>query len=228
MIENHRKSILNMSCKEARTFLLKPTSYVPFALPEYFDFDTVLQEAKDIFKNEKINDVHSIGGRYLKQIEDLNHTMFMNKDGNYDWRPITIIHPLAYVGLVYLITEEDNWSKILKRFDLFQKNNHIKCISIPVESTNNNSDREKTILNWWENLEQASIKNALDYQYCIKTDITNCYGSIYTHSIAWALEGEKMLKRIGKEALAINWIEEFKNCKMVKLMGFFKRVHYMI
>ncbi|WP_191991248.1 RNA-directed DNA polymerase, partial [Limosilactobacillus reuteri] len=70
-----------------------------------------------------------------------------------------------------------------------------KCISLPVESTGKNNDREETILNWWENLEQATIRFSLNYQYCIKTDITNCYGSIYTHSIAWAIDGKKEAKK---------------------------------
>jgi Reverse transcriptase (RNA-dependent DNA polymerase). len=56
------------------------------------------------------------------------------------------------------------------------------------------SDKAETVLNWWENLEQASIKYSLEYNYCIKTDVTNCYGSIYTHSIAWAIMGKSCAK----------------------------------
>lgn len=50
-------------------------------------------------------------------------------------------------------------------------------------------------MNWWQNLEQASIKYALIYKYCIKTDVTNCYGSIYTHSISWAIHGKQWSKK---------------------------------
>jgi|LGOV01.1.fsa_nt_gb hypothetical protein len=34
-----------------------------------------------------------------------------------------------------------------------------------------------------------------DFRYVIKADIANCFPSIYTHSIAWAMTGKKMLKR---------------------------------
>lgn len=187
-----RKSILEMDEDEARAFLIKPTSYVPFALPEYFNFARVLADAKKCFKQG--NDIHTFGGKNMKFYQNLNHVMFMNKDGNYDWRPITIVHPLAYIGLVYYITKKENWEIIKRRFKEFQKNDRIKCISIPVESTGKKNDKEETILNWWENLEQATIKYALSYQYCIKTDITNCYGSIYTHTIDWALEGKNNAK----------------------------------
>lgn len=182
-----------MDAKEARTFLIKPTSYVPFAMPEYFNFTKIIENAKKCFKG--INDVHAIGGKKMGNLGNINHTMFMNKDGNYDWRPITIVHPLAYIGLAYFITEESAWQIIKERFKEFRKNPRIKCISLPVESTGKNNDREETILNWWENLEQATIRFSLNYQYCIKTDITNCYGSIYTHSIAWAIDGKKEAKK---------------------------------
>ena len=38
-----------------------------------------------------------------------------------------------------------------------------------------------------EKIEQASLKISLEYEYVFITDITNCYGSIYSHSIDWAL-----------------------------------------
>lgn len=56
------------------------------------------------------------------------------------------------------------------------------------------SDTEEQILSWWENLEQAQIKLALDFNYCIHTDITDCYPSIYTHTIAWALHNKEWAK----------------------------------
>jgi RNA-directed DNA polymerase len=46
-----------------------------------------------------------------------------------------------------------------------------------------------------EELEQRSIEFALDYGYLIQTDITDCYGSIYTHSIAWAIHGKDVAKQ---------------------------------
>ena len=35
----------------------------------------------------------------------------------------------------------------------------------------------------------------LEYEYIFHTDISDCYGSIYTHSIAWALHGKDMMKK---------------------------------
>ena len=36
-------------------------------------------------------------------------------------------------------------------------------------------------------MEQQSIELAMEYNYLMKTDISDCYSSIYTHSITWAM-----------------------------------------
>ena len=50
------------------------------------------------------------------------------------------------------------------------------------------SDRAGQITNWWESIEQETIKQALRYSYLAMSDITDCYGSLYTHSFEWALD----------------------------------------
>lgn len=48
---------------------------------------------------------------------------------------------------------------------------------------------------WWQEVEQESIRLALKYEYLIHTDIAECYSSIYTHSIDWALRGKEKAKK---------------------------------
>lgn len=92
------------------------------------------------------------------------------------------------------ITKQENWKCILKRFRRFQRNQKIHCYSIPGKSQTKHSNKAEQILNWWEEIEQSSISLALDYDYVIHTDLTDCYGSLYTHSIAWALHGKQKAK----------------------------------
>lgn len=169
-----------MSSREAKTFLLKPSSYVNIQLPRYFNFSSVIKKADDLLDSHSLIEL-STSKTALSQTTDVNYTLLMNKDGRYDWRPLSIVHPVPYVDLVNSITS--HWSTIINRFSEFQNDERIQCISVPVESVGKKSDKAETILNWWQNLEQASIRYALIYKYCIKTDVTNCYGSIYTHSI---------------------------------------------
>ena len=39
----------------------------------------------------------------------------------------------------------------------------------------------------------------MEYEYLFQTDIVDCYSSIYTHSIAWALHDKEEVKKKLKE-----------------------------
>ena len=202
-----KKSILEMNNKEAKNFFMKEESYCSLKLPEYFSFSKVLKKADTILSGSVNNSdycekrFNSIQNSKAKErdISNINCNIVINKDGKYDWRPVKIVHPVAYVDLVNLITSFDNWQIILDKFKDFRKNNSINCISMPIKSLGiHNNDTKETIISWWEQFEQNSIEAALEYTYCIQTDVTNCYGSIYTHTITWALIGKKEAKKSRK------------------------------
>ena len=65
---------------------------------------------------------------------------------------------------------------------------------MPLLSESELSDKATVVSKWWQNIEQKSIELALDYKYLLHTDITDCYGSIYTHSISWALHTKSIAK----------------------------------
>ena len=194
MKKNEEKCVLDMTSMEARAFFLKSSSYFSGNLPTYFDFTSILNEVSKIMDGKKLNDVwYRKPGNY----RNVNRKIIMNKDGKYAWRQLQIIHPFIYVDLVNLITEEKNWNLVRKRFSEFDNTSNaskIRCISIPKQSKSKLSDIENTILGWWKNSEQALIKYSLDFDYCLQTDVTDCYPSIYTHSISWALHGINVAK----------------------------------
>jgi len=181
-----------MTAPEARKFFLKSDSYVNMLLPEYFNFQPVIDFAAAQLNNKTLASI--INKKILEADENANHTILLNKNAGYDWRPVQIIHPLLYVNLVNLITEEKHWQELVIRFKSFQSDKRIECISIPVESLGDKNDTAETILNWWEEMEQNSIVKSLEFAYSISTDVTNCYGSIYTHTIDWAIRGKRNAK----------------------------------
>ena len=72
------------------------------------------------------------------------------------------------------------------------------------------SHKAASITDWWENVEQKTIALSLKYRYMFVSDITNCYGSIYTHTIAWALMGKDAAKqKKGKSGLLGNMIDTY-------------------
>lgn len=193
MNEKNYIPVLNMSASEARNFFLEGKSYSNVSLPTYFDFEPLLKAISQACINKNIQTLCK--SKEVRNYDDINYQFYANKDGNLSWRLFQLIHPLMYVHLVHTITEENNWEKIKKRFKSFQKYDEINCASIPIQSNTQKSNQAEQILHWWEDLEQKSISLSLQYSYMIKTDIADCYPSIYTHSIAWAIEGKENAKK---------------------------------
>lgn len=183
------KTLLELTHTEAREAFLKQESYCSAELPIYFNFQPLLDA---LSKNGNIN---SIPLDEAKKINDVNYKFLTNKDGKYSWRPIQLINPVIYVNLVNRITKKENWELIKNRFKKFQENENIRCYSIPTVSLNSTKSNKATnIQNWWQQIEQQSLELSLDFDCMMNTDITDCYGSVYTHTIPWALHGEKIIK----------------------------------
>jgi hypothetical protein len=97
------------------------------------------------------------------------------------------------VSLVHNITLKENWNLLVK---MLQKKTIVQCSSIPViKDRNQKTETGTQILSWWKNVEQKSIALSLDYKHIFQTDIVDCYGSIYTHSVSWALHTKKEAKK---------------------------------
>ncbi len=186
------RHIIELSCDEARAFLLKGESYCNFSLPNYFQFNDLLRTVAKVLEGKQLSGCTNGSHRSM---DGVNHVILNNKDGRYAWRSLELIHPAIYVSLVNQITELDHWELIRSRFLLFSNNAKIECLSLPVESITDNKDQAELVTKWWEDVEQKSIQLGLDYGFIIQTDIIDCYAAIYTHSIAWALHSKPYAKK---------------------------------
>ena len=185
------RTILDVEHDIAKKFFLDKGSYLTVDLPQYFDFSKILQDLSDHIEESELT---------LRQIckakafEDVNHILFSNKGGKYAWRKLQIIHPAIYVALVHKITEKENWKLIVNRIRDLHANPSIKCASMPIFVDDLETQKARQITYWLHNVEEESIKLALDFEYLFHTDITDCYGSIYTHSIPWAVHTKEIAK----------------------------------
>ncbi len=187
------KNILEYSEKDVRRFFLKKESYVNFDLPIYFSFQTLINKIDKKLSKSKLSDFRNSSPR---DFDDINYQLLSNKDGKYAWRPFQLIHPAIYVSLVHRITEKENWEIIKERFKIFRENEKIECHSLPmVSQKESETDKKAQIYTWWQMIEQKSLILALDYRYVLHTDISDCYGSIYTHSISWAIHTKEEAKK---------------------------------
>lgn len=188
-------NLLDLNCEKAKEFFLEAKNYCTLDLPCYINFQELLKE----ISNEMLDGCYNgIKKDSPKNYDDINYTLFNNKDGGYDWRPFQIINPVIYISLVNMITKEENWNIITERFREIDKISVINCESIPIiekEKKKILNKKSNQMLNWWDKIEQNSIKLSLEYDYVFQTDIVNCYSEIYTHSIAWAIHTRKIAKK---------------------------------
>lgn len=185
--------VLDLNHTEARQFFLKEESYFNFDLPTYFVFGNLLNAVSNHIAGQDLSNLYSthtlVSGQtkkhYPAEFEDVNYKFLNNRDGKFAWRPFQLIHPALYVSLINKITEQANWNLIVTRFAQFQANPKIRCYSIPLRSEDHQSDKASSISQWWQEIEQQSLELALKYEYVLHTDISDYYGSIYTHSVPW-------------------------------------------
>lgn len=190
--KRRRRLVTDMSSEEAREYFLKEESYSTIGLPPYFRFSPLLMAVEEVlggvlYGREELDKA--------KKQDRVNYKIMVGKDGNYAWRAMELIHPALYVSLVNTVTAPSNWPIIIDRFSKFGSFDEVRCISIPGKSLTRESDLAQQITYWWEEMEQKSIELALEYRFIFHTDITDCYPSIYTHSIAWALHTKKFAKK---------------------------------
>ncbi len=200
------KRLLDLSAAEAKSHFLKGSSYFNGDFPDYISFEPILQNVASELKG---GDFKSCKSSNPDLLADVNYSFVANKDGRFAWRPYELMHPVIYVSLVNLICSDENWPQVTARLAAFGSG-VVHCCSSPVISDDNQKDQATQVRNWWQAVEQRSLELSLEYTHVLHTDVTDCYGALYTHSIAWAMHGkEKAKKAKGKGSLLGDKIDEF-------------------
>ena len=189
------KKLIELSNEEARMHFLKGSNYFNGDMPSYISFEPILTDVADVlagrtypeFKSANPNDTPGV-----------NYNFLANKDGKFAWRPLELIHPAIYVSLVNVICDPDNWIQIKTRFTEFE-GGAVDCCSVPVMSLDHQTDVAAQVKSWWQLVEQRSLIYSLEFSHVLQTDVTDCYGSLYTHSISWAVHGLEEAKRRKKD-----------------------------
>jgi hypothetical protein len=185
------KKIIELSCEEAKKYFLKGNSYFNNDMPPYISFDQILTEVNKVLNGK---DYRKFMSSNPSDSREVNYSFLTNKDGRFAWRPLELIDPAIYISLVNLICKSENWIRIQKLFYKFQGGT-VECYSIPVVPTTDEKDAAAQIKSWWVNIEQKSLTYSLEFSHILQTDVVDCYGSLYTHSISWAIHGKTIAKR---------------------------------
>jgi len=111
-------------------------------------------------------------------------------------RPFGIISPDIHNDIALDIAS--NWNRILDL--LFHINKHVYSYSFPIPLSSNTPGKigglraGRMIYEWIEMAENDLSEEAYAYKYLVRTDVKNFYPSVYTHSIAWAIDGKTKIR----------------------------------
>lgn len=180
------KRLIDLKSEEAKSHFLKGSSYFNGALPYYISFEPILKDVAGVLKGRRYTDLFDKKSLKPNDLPGVNYSFISNKDGRFSWRPYELIHPVIYVSLVNVICDKKNWDSIKTRWNEFE-GGIVDCCSAPVMSISHQSDVAMQVKSWWRRVEQKSLNYSIEFSHLLHTDVTDCYGSLYTHSIAWAL-----------------------------------------
>ncbi len=179
------KNVLSLNHQEALDFFMKSEQFHGFELPEYFDFDVVLNYVKETIGDKPYEDC--LTDISPDNLPDVNLDILLNKDGLYAVRPLILANPFLYYFLAREICCASGWEAIQQCFKAYNVPHLTSCALPVIVEKVEEFYKSTTILHWWNAMEQRSIELSLEYRYMFVTDITNCYGSINPQSIEWAL-----------------------------------------
>lgn len=198
--------IIDLSSADARAYLLRPECYFRSDFPSYIDFGPILKDVDNVLKGQPYKAFQNPKPKRASDITGVNYEIISTKDGRFGWRTFELIHPAIYITLLQTICDAPNWKLLQDRFKELHSD-IVECTSHLVVPENDDGHDEAQIFNWWLRYEQRSLELSLKYTHILKTDVTNCYGSLYTHSIPWALHGLEEAKADQSENLIGNKID---------------------
>jgi hypothetical protein len=114
----------------------------------------------------------------------------------YTDRKFSFIEPRLYSDASFVIAS--NWPKFLRR--LIPKCSLVTSYSLPIPLDRENPGTigrrrgGKLIYQFLDMLDEDIASVAYRYPLIVRSDIRNFYSSIYTHSIAWAVHGERFIR----------------------------------
>ncbi|TQI71213.1 reverse transcriptase (RNA-dependent DNA polymerase) [Gramella sp. Hel_I_59] len=161
-------------------------------------------------KIDKIFTSHTFGSwvrendikKYQKN--EFSNIVFHLTRNNNAPRILNIPHPIAYHRLAKAI--RNNWMEISNKIgevdDYFDR-------SMIIPKPNNLSKRLVSMLSYDQTNDQKflTLEKSFEAKYLVHADIANCYPSIYSHAVPWALVGKKEAKGNNDKRLWYNKLD---------------------
>lgn len=155
------------------------------------DYGLFPERIANVFTSENFGKwVRKDGIKLYKNKEFSNVTFHLTRNNNAP-RVLNIPHPIAYYRLCSEI--KNNWNFISKKIgevdDYYDR-------SMIIPKPNNLNKRLVSMLSYDRNRDERFLilDKSFKAKYLVHADIANCYPSIYSHSVSWALVGKQEAK----------------------------------
>jgi len=123
-------------------------------------------------------------------------------------RPLGIPNPAVYQHLCSCIA--DNWTNIQEHFQNATLGHAYKVSRIHIRKMENKPYLFEMNYNNWRTDGTPEPKLLIGAKYLVKADIANCFLSIYTHALSWALVGKDIAKQNQKDSS--QWYNKLDLC----------------
>ncbi|SFN01821.1 Reverse transcriptase (RNA-dependent DNA polymerase) [Chryseobacterium oleae] len=120
-------------------------------------------------------------------------------------RPLSIPEPFAYSNQCKTLS--DNWDKIKKHFEDKTQNDDFKISRIHIRKMIDKCNLFEMNYKNFSKDGEPEQNIVIKSRYIANADISNCFPSIYSHSIPWALVGKSFAKSNRASALWFNKLD---------------------
>ena len=149
-------------------------------LPDFLETDSFW----DLCKNKKHN----------FKVKPYDSIKFESMRNNFIPRILGIPTPMAHEILCKCIS--DNWSEIKNKFKENTENEKHKVSRIHIRKMYGKNKLFEMNYNNYKTDGTPEIEVLIGKKFLVKTDISTCFPSIYTHSIGWAVVGKETAKQL--------------------------------
>jgi hypothetical protein len=108
-------------------------------------------------------------------------------------RPLAIPNPFAYMNLCLFL--QKNWNNLTDYFSAKTTNQTHKVSRIHIRRIHNKSCLFEMNYKNWKSDSDPIPDIMIGKHYLVSADISNCFPSIYTHALSWALVGKDVAKQ---------------------------------
>lgn len=151
---------------------------------------------------------YCIKKQYNFKVKSYDSIRFESMRNNFIPRVLGIPPPMAHEILCKCISE--NWETIKRKFKENTEKEKYKVSRIHIRKMHDKNQLFEMNYNNYKIDGTPEIEILIGKRFLVKTDISTCFPSIYTHALVWALVGKETAKQNMKDSS--KWYNKLDKC----------------